>query len=69
MQTRGPALRALEELVDLGVGQLDSRCAEQDLGLTSAQRELVGADLEQRPAGAELGDRQPWEYAPRKCDH
>ena len=68
VEARRPPLAPAQELGDIRVGQLDPGLAQQELRLAPAEREHLGADLEQPSAGPESGDRQVRLGAPGQDD-
>ncbi len=69
VEPRSPAFRPPQEPGNLGLVGLDPRGSEQELGLATAERELVGAELEQWPGHAESRDRQLRERSAGQRDH
>ena len=68
VEARRPPLAPAQELGDIRVGQLDPGLAQQELRLAPAEREHLGAELEQPAAGPESGDRQVRLGAPGQDD-
>ena len=64
-----PAFGVLDQLVDLGVLELQRGGAQQHLGLAPAEGELVRPELEQRPAGPQRGHRQVGQDPTGEHDH